>query len=195
MRVKDWTKGETIDASLTVRDASPIENPLRAEGIVTVVYASRGGGRNNDYAAGLELVLERLAQWPGANLSCVLAGKDELLIWGNGETGTGRMPLNLPTSDTLYLTARGFRKELGRRAAKVGRAPGAKGSGNATKRLLLVVQVPSRAVESRVLTAAWILAGVVENAADVPPENPFTAARVEAFEKLETLRRSMRNES
>ena len=129
-------------------------------GFYLVIFESRGGGRNGDYAWGLTKILERIvsgqgilatvhvdskrgrwpiytegeAQWPP---SCPACGDKLRELRPNGcrhcdcgWTGLGGLATMEPEA---------FRKALGRRAAKAGRPQGAKGSGNATKRLELRV--------------------------------------------------------
>jgi len=96
---------------------------------VELVYESRGGGRNNDYAAGLELILSRILHTNGRVTLAQVDVDSRKGTWTIFDIGNTTQMLNAEPDKA--------RRELCRRAAKAGRAPDAKGSGNGTKRLRL----------------------------------------------------------
>jgi superfamily II DNA or RNA helicase/diadenosine tetraphosphate (Ap4A) HIT family hydrolase/SOS-response transcriptional repressor LexA len=124
--------GKPLDASFSVE---PVGEHL------SVIVEARGGTvgskdeRNTEYATGLELLLLRLAA-KGLKISdAVVESKDTL---------------TLPIEERrLHLEGRPFpvtlddvekiRRALSAAQAKVGRKPGAKGSGNSTKRIRLTI--------------------------------------------------------
>jgi hypothetical protein len=141
--------GVVLDASFRVE---PLGDRL------TIVYESRGGARgsedqrNKDYAEGLELVLRRL-QAAGIRLADVLV--------------ESRETEKLPTAQRRVLPAgaeypmaiedpAALRKKLSAAQAKVGRRPGAKGGGNQTRRLRLVLEVVGMGRDE---VAGWIERG------------------------------------
>jgi hypothetical protein len=105
------------------------------EGEPTLVFHSRGAGRNNEYTPGLRVVFERLA---AANVKIVR------IIVDSGDTRSLPLaartlalpdvpyPVEVASHDVAKLVG-----VIGRAAAAIGRKPGAKGSGNSTKRLRL----------------------------------------------------------
>lgn len=122
--------GTLVDARVVVE--------VDDDGTATVVLMSRGGGRNDEYNRGLELVLERLGKrgW-------VI----ERIAVESGRTAGTELNARTVTMDAGYpidVAARGdvvaLRKAIGRGIAAVGRAPGAKGRGNANKRIRVWVQ-------------------------------------------------------
>jgi hypothetical protein len=120
------------------------------EGNATIVLMSRGGGRNDEYTRGFRLVLERLA---AARLvidrievaSSEMLGRpaDDRLVKISGAP----YPLQLDEFDDLEK----LRKKIGRGIAAVGRAPNAKGSGNANKRVRIWVSPTALPALARIL--------------------------------------------
>jgi superfamily II DNA or RNA helicase/diadenosine tetraphosphate (Ap4A) HIT family hydrolase len=117
--------GTKVDARMLVEEL---------DGAATIVVMSRGGGgRNDQYTEGVELLLERLGK-----LGAVI---DQIAV-ESGATTTldleGRVAkiggFNYPV-DPASADARELRIALGKAVAAIGRSPGAKGSGNATKRV------------------------------------------------------------
>jgi superfamily II DNA or RNA helicase/diadenosine tetraphosphate (Ap4A) HIT family hydrolase/HKD family nuclease/SOS-response transcriptional repressor LexA len=128
-RVHD-DSGKLLDASFRIE---------RIEDQLTIIYESRGGTkgsgreRNTQYAPGLEALLARLAAMDVQITDVVVeSGKtfelplDQRKLTIEGE----RYPLRI--IDPVAL-----RRKLGAAQAKVGRAEGAKGSGNSTRRIRL----------------------------------------------------------
>jgi hypothetical protein len=126
-------------------DGTQLDASFRVERVGdawTVVFESRGGTRgtsaerNSDYAEGLELLLRRLKQ-ANADISDVVVESKE----------TERLPLearrlDLGESYPLRVAdAVELRRKLSAAQAKVGRAEGAKGAGNRTKRIRLFIQL------------------------------------------------------
>ncbi|MFP3714713.1 hypothetical protein [Puerhibacterium sp. TATVAM-FAB25] len=126
--------GRKLDATFSVETV---------EGSLTVVLESRGGAdargvlRNPDYLDTLDVLLKRLASLKTTLTDAVV---DSL--------STKALPREerriLPELVRLDLVAnlQELRGALTRRAARLGRAPGARGAGNPTKRIRLTVDVP-----------------------------------------------------
>ena len=122
------------------------------QGDTTVIFESRGGGRdapnsrNQDYNPGLELVLTRLGY---LGLRLVDAYVDSTVVQGlplpERRLLSERLPLNLEALDFHKL-----RLELTRAQRPIGRAPNARGAGNRTRRIALVV---SPAVDPDILAS------------------------------------------
>jgi superfamily II DNA or RNA helicase len=106
------------------------------EGEPTIVFHSRGGDRNNEYARGLEVLLQRLGS-RAVQLTriAVESGATRALPLEQRTLDVEGFPypINLSTVES----AKRLQTRIGKTAAKVGREPGAKGSGNSTKRLRL----------------------------------------------------------
>ena len=134
--------GAQLDATFSVE---------RHSGAYSVLFHSRGGtkgtasARNTDYNAGLDLVLERLAQ-AGAVLN-------DALVESSATRGLPAAARRLLVPDNPYpvdlrsvssITA--YRRALGRAQADVGREEGARGGGNPTKQIRLHLRLPVRAV-------------------------------------------------
>jgi len=125
--VRIFEDGQLVDATFTVE-------PSRF-GLTVVFHARAGSGktRNAEYARGLRLLCRRL---PGLGLP----RKVEL---------ASRTAADWPAAERTLLDRRACEKlieqaapaelanEIMRRAAKAGRKPGAKGSGNPSKRVRL----------------------------------------------------------
>ncbi len=121
-------------------DGTPVDAQVLVEeldGESTVVVLSRGAGRNNQYSQGVEILLERLGK---------LGGKVERIAVESGATTT----LNLEGRtveiegftypiDPAGTEPKRLRIAIGTAVAAIGRAPGAKGSGNANKRIRIWV--------------------------------------------------------
>ncbi|MEX0153477.1 hypothetical protein [Microbacterium sp. LMI1-1-1.1] len=112
--------------------------------LLSVVLESRGGAsqgsepRNSEYNIALELLLRRLAQLRAIVVDALVdsARARELPY---RERRIVAEPINLDSHTDLSRV----RAELGKAAAAVGRPPGASGEGNRTKRIKLLVDVPS----------------------------------------------------
>ena len=105
------------------------------DGSVTIVFMSRGGGRNDEYARGLEFLLGRLGA-VGAVIEkiAVESGGTKQLAEGKRVLGL-EYPVRVGEVEDL----KGLRVEIGKAGARVGRKAGAKGSGNMNKRLRIWV--------------------------------------------------------
>jgi hypothetical protein len=135
--------GVTIDATFRVERVGDVQ---------TIVIESRGGTtgstaeRNRDYAPGLELVLKRLGA-AGFRLADAQV--------------ESRETLNLPPADRRLDVGAAFpitidnpaalRKRMSAAQARVGRAPGARGGGNQTRRVRLFVEATGEGLEDREL--------------------------------------------
>lgn len=131
-------EGRAIDARFTVEAAGPD---------VAIVFESGGGTRgtddaqNRDYRAGLKLLLERLKR-AGLRLANVeLASSSPQAAKLSADERRVRFeghdyPFEVTDAESI-------RKEIGRAVAAMGRRPGAKGGGNADKRLRIMVATPT----------------------------------------------------
>jgi superfamily II DNA or RNA helicase/diadenosine tetraphosphate (Ap4A) HIT family hydrolase len=117
--------GKEIDARFKVEER---------DGPPTVVVMSRGAGRNNAYAEGLELLLARLAAM-GATVERIAidtGGTKQLAL----ERRTLAIPGQpFPIELTKATDVKVLRLKIARAGAAIGREPGAKGGGNPNKRL------------------------------------------------------------
>jgi hypothetical protein len=112
-------------------------------GDLTVVFASRSGKRGSssarhvDYEPGLEILLERLAALD-ATVSQIR------LHPANGNEGSRLTPhgYTFPLALRRVIDLRQFRRALSRAQQQTDREPGAKGSGNPTKRIRIHVAGP-----------------------------------------------------
>jgi hypothetical protein len=142
-------RGTALDAGFSVE--------ARAGGL-TVVFESRGGGRgtaasrNQDYNPALELLLTRMAAHGAALLDAYVdSGVVQHLPVAERRLLGDQLPIALAGVDPHEL-----RLEITRAQRPVGRAPGARGAGNRTRRIALVLD--SGAAPD---TVASDLAGVV----------------------------------
>ena len=152
--------GTPIDASFIVEQRA---------GHMYVIVESRGGTkgtkdeRNTEYAEGLDLLLSRLKRLDNRILDALvdststreLPPEQRRLIL-NGEP----YPLTIDDASDL-------RRRLTRAAARVGREPGAKGAGNQTKRLRLILEGAAMAPDE----AAHQLAGGASRPLERPGEH------------------------
>jgi len=121
---KAW--GVPLDASFTVDDTHQLGGP-------SVVFHARAGSgktRNSEYAPGLVLLIERLRTLGEIN-TVELASKNAVGLSRQARTLVGDEGAELAPADLAALVRR--------RAAQAGRKPGAKGSGNGTKRVRFLV--------------------------------------------------------
>jgi superfamily II DNA or RNA helicase/diadenosine tetraphosphate (Ap4A) HIT family hydrolase/HKD family nuclease len=122
--------GKEIDARYDVEAAD--------DGAATIVLMSRGGGRNDEYTLGMRLVLQRLAA-AGLEITRIEVASSEM----EGrppeervvEVAGAAYPIRLAEVADLEM----LRKAIGKGIAMLGRRPGAKGSGNANKRVRIWV--------------------------------------------------------
>lgn len=112
------------------------------EGEPTIVFHSRGGGevpRNTEYGRGLDVLLERL-RTHGIKIMRIavetLATRTVPLEERVIHLQDNPYPIDL----ALNHNVRGFRERLGQAVAETARKKGAKGGGNATKRLRIWLQ-------------------------------------------------------
>lgn len=116
-----FESGTEVDSTFSVA-TSIIGGP-------TVTFHARAGSgktRNAEYSRGLRLLVERL-RILGDVRGCVLASKNAMYMKADERQLTTEADADLSVEDYCAL--------LMRRAAKAGRRPGAKGSGNSTKRV------------------------------------------------------------
>ena len=123
MRVYD--NGREVDATFSIQ----------GEGVSrTLVFESRGGGRNSEYAPGLELLLERLASF-AATVTDVHVSSREVEGFSQEQTRLSAVGYALPLSLASVGNPGGLRIAWGRAMGQVGRSPDAGRGGNGTKRI------------------------------------------------------------
>lgn len=128
-------KGTQLDATFSVEPFSEV---------VTVILEARGGAagkkgaRNQDYQEGLRLILARLKK-AGVRLADVQV--DSKVV---RHMGAEDRRLKIPGTEypIAILDPVDLQRSMGRAQALIGRAPGAKGPGNPTKRLRLYLEFP-----------------------------------------------------
>lgn len=140
MRLRDET-GAAVDATVRLEQWEPSDG-------AALIFESRGGGRNNEYAKGLELVLQRL----GSAAHRVILGRVEVA----SRKGTWVLFDIDDPATMLNAEADKARREISKRAAKAGRAPDAKGSGNGTKRLRLSIYIEPKVFRDSDGFMAWL---------------------------------------
>lgn len=128
-------------------DGSPLNSSFAVEETpagLTVVIESRGGtrgepdARNLDYGRGFELILRRLQEQGAAIVDATVDSRatqhlsaDERRLAIEGKP----YPITIEDAEDLQ-------RRMGAAQARVGREPGARGSGNRTKRVRLVLGFP-----------------------------------------------------
>lgn len=157
-RVKASVATETALHKVRQDDGRQLDASFRVERVGdtwTVVFESRGGTRgsaaerNSDYAEGLELVLRRLGL-AGVDISDIAVESRE----------TERLPLedrrlDLGESYPLRVVdAVMLRRKISAAQAKVGRAEGARGAGNRTKRIRLFIRTGKSSLDLAQLLSA-----------------------------------------
>lgn len=139
--------GKEIDARYEVQTAD--------EGAAMIVLMSRGGGRNEQYTQGMRLLLQRLAA-AGLEITRIEVASSEM----EGKAPEERVvalagaqyPVRLAEVEDLEV----LRKAIGKGIAALGRKPGAKGSGNATKKVRIWVGEVGLAELGRVVAGAGV---------------------------------------
>ena len=130
-KVRD--KGKEIDATFHVEEAA---------GRLSIVYHARGGTGDNAintrYAEGLRIILECLRLMNATVVDAVVDSKTAASLPWEERRLHSELPLRLrDLSDMDQL-----RRRLSHAAAQSGRASGARGSGNGTKRIRMFVTLP-----------------------------------------------------
>lgn len=117
--------GKKLDANISIDVIDPV---------YSVTFESRGGSRNADYIPAFEAVLRRLAKLSALITSAQVVSKEAMRLPENLRfiaPEKYNFPLILsPRTNTKLLATR-----LRAAAAGVGRAAGAKGQGNPTKKV------------------------------------------------------------
>ncbi len=143
-----------LSGKLKVHDerGQPLDATFRVEqtgDTVSVVFFSRGGTkgsseeRNSQYTQGLEVLLARMGRL-GLLLEEVLldTGKvTDILSTDERRLEIEGLAYPIELAETAEFGM--LRRRLGKAQARAGRKPGAKGSGNSTKQVRLVVAVPT----------------------------------------------------
>lgn len=103
------------------------------DGSTTLVVMSQGGGRNKQYTEGVELLLARIAKLGGRieRIAVESGATTAMDLESRTVTGAG---LTYPI-DPAFFQPRELRTAIGKAVAAIGRRAGAKGRGNATKRV------------------------------------------------------------
>jgi superfamily II DNA or RNA helicase/HKD family nuclease len=128
LRVRD-EEGREMDATFSIE---------ADESGVYVVFDARGDNRNTEYAPALERLLARIARERLRLREVSVASRDARAARGK------ESPLDLAPSVLAIEVPEQTRKAIGRAAARSGRAPEAKGSGNNSKRLRLTLDFNHR---------------------------------------------------
>ncbi len=129
------TNGEVIDASFSVE---------RVGDATTVIIESRGGSRgatnerNTAYAEGLELILLRLADADLQIADILVDSRDTAALPASERRLVLDKPYPLSMDD-----ADSLRRKISAAQRGIGRKPGARGSGNNTRRLRIFVTGPA----------------------------------------------------
>ena len=131
MNVRD-NAGRILDAQVSLEASGDVHE---------LVIESRGPGRNTDYIPAFRLLLERMAAASAELLSAELATNE---AQGELEVPKRRWPIWLKPAEDVGQLASALTKS----AAAAGRAPGARGSGNPTKRLRVRFRLPVGVVAS-----------------------------------------------
>lgn len=138
--------GRELDATFVVE---------RVGDALSVVIESRGGTRgsaaerNTDYNDGFDLVLERLGKAGMRIMDAIVDSRETSKL----NVEQRRLPLTYPI---VIEDAAVLRKQMSRAQGLIGRKPGAKGWGNATRRVRLTVEGPMSSVD--------VLADTIEGA-------------------------------
>lgn len=138
---EDTTHRATIDA--VARLASPARTRIAVS-----IKSAAGTAQARTYKAALVAVLSRIAALPGASLVDALCNAKTVASMGADDRRCMATTLTAADFDDLDVTeARAAlvdaqRREIQRRLAKVGRPANAKGSGNPTRALQLVIELP-----------------------------------------------------
>jgi superfamily II DNA or RNA helicase/diadenosine tetraphosphate (Ap4A) HIT family hydrolase/SOS-response transcriptional repressor LexA len=150
-RVKTSVATETALHKVHNGDGKQLNASFRVERVGdawTVVFESRGGTRgtsaerNSDYADGLELILHRLGQ-AGIVLDDIVVESNEAARLPIAER---RIDLGEPYPLRI-VDASALRRSISAAQAEVGRAPGARGSGNRTKRIRMFLRAAGVGVD------------------------------------------------
>jgi hypothetical protein len=138
--------GLELDATFAVADEA---------GARVLYYESRGGGRNNQYGPGLEQLLRRLARYPAVIQDASVASTVALRLPEEErriEVDGYPYPIDLRGLADLGQ----FRVAFGAAQGRIAREPRATGSGNATKRVRLVLAFPEAPVPPTPDLEVWL---------------------------------------
>jgi intein/homing endonuclease len=155
-----WARGKTLlraplsaaGASFKVRDdhGKELDATFRVEPVgnrLSIVFEARGGtrgskdARNADYDDGLQKILDRLKAL-GLSIEDALV---DSRITAHLSPKDRRIPGDYPL---VLEDASAVRRRLRAGQQRVGRAAGARGAGNSTKRIRLIVYAPTLSAES-----------------------------------------------
>ncbi|CAN5907966.1 hypothetical protein BH11MYX4_BH11MYX4_05070 [soil metagenome] len=143
--VREPSGGASALRKMRRADGTPVDATFRVEPVgdsVSIVFESRGGTRgskeerNAEYTAGLLLILERLRERGLRIADAVVESRDTMTI----PVEERRLQLDGRAYPLVIDDADAVRRALSAAQAKVGRAPGARGAGNATKRIRLLIE-------------------------------------------------------
>lgn len=181
--------GEQIDATFSVESS---------DGKFNLVFESRGPSRNTQYGLGLTLLLERLARLNAILIDAVVISRE-----------TKDLPVEQrriePMASTIYPAilrdvrdVDQFRKDLGRAQQEIGRTGGSKGGGNSTKRIQLVIELPTNMSAADLQgRLRGVLGGVSDKSNEYEPdeeEAAFEGQMQEQFRKHRKREQKKRNE-
>lgn len=127
--------GVELDAEFDIQEGFPI----------VLTLESRGGGRNNDYNPALELLLARLGRQRATIQEVLISSRDAVSKpWQDRIVTMDGKPY--PIRLTPGTDAHALRRGLSTAQQRTGRAPGARGGGNPTKRISVMLTF-ERAIE------------------------------------------------
>jgi superfamily II DNA or RNA helicase/HKD family nuclease len=138
-----WTPVATAEGRVLLGDdGRPIDARYLAEedesGQPTLVLMSRGGGRNDAYNEGLTLLLRRLAEH-GLAIDRIAVESRETAALPLADRTVVVEKHSYPLRPAATADFDELRKRIGRGIAAIARAPGARGGGNANKRIRIWV--------------------------------------------------------
>lgn len=143
--VREPAGGTSALRKMRRADGSAVDASFRVEPVgdaVSIVFESRGGTRgskderNTEYTPGLLLLLERLRERGLRIADAVVESRDTMTV----PIEDRRLQLDGRAYPLVIDDADAVRRALSAAQAKVERTPGARGPGNATKRIRLLIE-------------------------------------------------------
>ncbi|MDB4724710.1 DUF3883 domain-containing protein [Planctomycetota bacterium] len=154
---------------------------------LVLTLESRGGGRNNDYRAGLELLLDRLGQL-GAVLEDIQVSSRDTATLPDEERRVPAGERGYPITLTADTDASRLRLDVQRAVQELGRKPGAKGPGNREKRLSIRIRGNARLTSEYLRTGEHASGAAESSAGPTPgvdlPRQATGRLRAEVFDGL-----------
>lgn len=170
MKVVD-DRGRKLDAEVSLQAAGDA---------FEIVIESRGGGRNNGYIPAFNLLFERLAASKAEVIGVELASRQ---VQKPLRVPKQRFPILLQSSAEALVLAGALRNA----AAAAGRKAGARGMGNATKRLRIQFRVPDARANADRLAERIVGRGASRHAAARSRTRDARTRRMTPGERREAL--------